>query len=188
MIRRSAPFDGWVAEKSVAVGEQIISGMMATKVVTLVRVNPLRLSLVVPQAEIGRIEQGQSVRFHVDSFPDRAFEAKVRYIAPVVANETRSMVVEAMVANPDSLLRPGLFVTAELESKRNELSLYVPLAAVQKFGEVARVFVVREGTAREQVVALGEESKGKVEIRSGLTGKELLVARPESFHDGDAVR
>ena len=53
---------------------------------------------------------------------------------------------------------------------------------------MATVYVVRDGVAREQVVALGEESNGKVRIRSGLTGEELLVARPELVHDGDAVR
>jgi len=59
---------------------------------------------------------------------------------------------------------------------------------VQKTDEVARVFVVREGVARERVVALGEQSDRKVEIKSGLTGKELLVLRPDRLHDGDPVR
>ena len=183
-----APFDGWVAEKLVAVGEQISSGMQATKVVTLVRIDPLRLLLTVPQQDIGRIQPGQTVRFHVDSFPDRVFEAQVRLIAPVVTNDTRSMMVEAMAKNPDGALRPGLFATAELELKDQGTAVLAPLGAVQKTGEVARVFVVRDGGAREQVVALGEPTGGKVEIRSGLTGKEILVARPELVHDGDKVR
>ncbi len=115
-----APFDGWVAEKLVAVGEQISSGMQATKVVTLVRIDPLRLSLTVPQQDIGRMRPGQTVRFRVDSFPDRVFEARVRFIAPVVANDTRSMVVEAVAPNPDGALRPGVFATAELELPKRQ--------------------------------------------------------------------
>jgi hypothetical protein len=55
-------------------------------------------------------------------------------------------------------------------------------------GEVSRVFVVRDGIAHVQIVALGEEEDGKVEIRTGLTGKEILVANPELVHDGDKVR
>jgi len=181
-----APMDGWVAEKLVSVGEQISSGMQATKVVTLVRIDPLRLSLTVPQQDMGSIQPGQKVRFHVDSFPDQTFVATVRFIAPVVDN-TRSMVVEAVVPNPEGMLRPGLFATAELELKRQQPGLYVPLSAVQKNGEVGRVFVVRDGVAREQVVALGEQTGGKIEIRSGLTGKELLAAHPELVSDGDKV-
>lgn len=183
-----APFDGWVAEKLVSVGEQISSGMQATKVVTLVRVDPLRLALTVPQHNIGCIQPGQSVRFRVDSFPDRTFDAKVRFIAPVVTNDTRSMVVEAVVPNPDGYLRPGLFATAELLLPKKGSEIYVPVSAVQKMGEVAKVYIVRDGIAREQVVALGDADQGKVIIRAGLTGKEIVVARPEQIRDGDAVR
>ena len=183
-----APFDGWVAEKLVAVGEQISSGMQATKVVTLVRIDPLRLSLTVPQQDIGSIRLGQTVQFQVDSYRDRTFEGKVRFIAPMVANDTRSMVVEAIVPNPDGTLCPGLFATAELQLAEKGTGVLVPASAVQKVGEVARVFVARDGAAREQIVALGDTSGGKVEVRAGLTGKERLVAHPESAHDGDPVR
>ena len=183
-----APFDGWVAEKLVSVGEQISSGMQATEVVTLVRIDPLRLSLIVPQQDIGHIEPGQKVYFHVDSFPDRTFKATVRFIAPVVTHDTHSMVVEAVASNPDGLLRPGLFATAELELNKQRPVIFVPLGAVQNYGDVWWVFVVRDGVARKQIVALGEQVGGKIEIRSGLTGKERLVARPESIKDGDKVR
>lgn len=183
-----APFDGWVAEKLVAVGEQISSGMQATKVVTLVRVDPLRLSLTVPQQDIGQIQPGQTVRFRVDSFPDTIFEATVRFIAPIVANDTRSMVVEAVAKNPEHNLRPGLFATAELELPKKQPTVLAPIAAVQRSGEVGKVFVVRDGVACEQIVALGEVADGKIEIRSGLTGKEVLVANPELVRDGASVR
>ena len=183
-----APFDGWVAEKLVAPGEQISSGMQATKVVTLVRIDPLRLSLTVPQQDIGRIRPGQTVRFRVDSFPDDEFEARVRFIAPVVMNDTRSMVVEAVAPNPDRKLRPGLFATAKLELPRQQPSVLAPVGAVLRTGEVGRVFVVRDGVAHELVVELGDADGDKIEIRSGLTGKEILVANPARVHDGDAVR
>lgn len=182
-----APFDGWVAEKLVAVGEQISSGMQATKVVTLVRIDPLRLCLTVPQQSIGSIEPGQTVRFHVDSFPERTFEATVRFIAPVVTNDTRSMMVDAIVPNREGELRPGLFATAELVLPKKATAMFVPVTAVQKMGEVSRVFVVRDGVAHEQVVAIGTADQRRVEILSGLTGDERLVVRAELVHDGDAV-
>jgi len=183
-----APFDGWVAEKLVAVGEQISSGMQATKVVTLVRIAPLRLALTVSQQDIGCIQAGQAVRFHVDSFPDQLFTGTVQFIAPVVTNDTRSMVVEAVVPNPNGALRPGLFATAELELPKKGAEVFVPLGAVQRTGEVARVFVVRDGMAREQVVALGDTMKDKIQVKSGLTATDVLVANPDQVHDGDVVR
>lgn len=183
-----APFDGMVSEKNVAIGEQVTGGFVASKIVTMVRTNPLRLLLTVPQQEIGQIAPGQTVAFHVDSFPNRTFAGKVRYISPGVTNDTRALVVEAVVDNADGALRPGLFATAELEVPDRRMQMLVPIAATQRTGEVARVLVVREGTAREQVVALGEERDGKVEVRSGLTGKELLLAHPDLVRDGETVR
>jgi RND family efflux transporter MFP subunit len=183
-----APFDGVVAEKHVAVGEQVTGGFVASKVVTMVRTNPLRLSLTLPQHSVGRIELGGKVRFQVDCYPGKTFEAEVRHISPAVTSDTRSLLVEAITDNSDGALRPGLFAAAELDISEQQTEMLVPTTAVQRTGEVARVFVVRDGAAREQVVALGEAAKGKVEIRSGLTGKELLLSRPELLHDGDKVR
>jgi RND family efflux transporter MFP subunit len=183
-----APFSGFVAEKLVAVGEQISSGMQATKVVTLVRIDPLRLSLTVPQQDVGRIRPGQIVRFRVDSVRKEPFLATVKFIAPIVANDTRSMVAEAVADNPDSALRPGMFATAEVELPKQRPSVLAPLAAVQWTGEVGKVFVDRNGVAREQVVALGEILGNKIEIRNGLTGNEMLVANPARVHDGDVLR
>ena len=183
-----APFDGWVAERLVSVGEQISSGMQATKVVILVRIEPLRLALTVPQQDCGRVAEGQKVRFHVDSYPERTFEATVRYISPVLTSDTRSMVIEAVAPNPEGLLRPGMFVTAELEVGNQRSAVFVPTDAIERLGEVARVFVVRDGIAREQVVALGPESNGQVEVLSGLKGGERLVAQPNTVRDGTPVQ
>src|SRR5690606_18700843 len=119
----------------------------------------------VPQQNVGYIQPGQTVRFRIDSFPTRTFSGTVKYIAPVVTNDTRSMVVEAIVPNPKGELRPGMFATAELLLSDKGTDLLVPLSAVERNGEVARVFIVRDGVAREQVVALGEVDRGKVEIR-----------------------
>ena len=184
-----APFDGWVAEKLVAVGEQISSGMQATKVVTLVRIDPLRLSLTVPQQDIGcdsagpdgAVPRRQLSRSHV-----RGHGAVHR-----AGGDQRHAVDGRRGRGAESGRRAAAGAVRHGgvgACRSSEPGVFVPLGAVQKMGEVARVFVVRDGVAREQVVALGEVEQGKVEIRSGLTGKEILVARPELVHDGDAVR
>jgi multidrug efflux pump subunit AcrA (membrane-fusion protein) len=98
------------------------------------------------------------------------------------------MVAEAVAPNPDGDLRPGVFATAEVELPKRQTTVLAPLAAVQWTGEVGKVFVDRDGVAHEQVVALGEIVGNKIEIRSGLTGKEMLVSNPAKIHDGDALR
>jgi RND family efflux transporter MFP subunit len=184
----TAPFDGLVAEKQVAVGEYVSSGPQSTKVATVVRIDPIRVVLNVPQQNVAAVRAGQKAAFEADSFPGRQFEATVRYIAPVVTADTRTLLVEAVAANPEGLLRPGLFVTAELALGDQTRQLLVPQTAVEKTGEAARVFVVQDGAIREQVVALGAVRGTKVEIASGLSGSETLAADARKVRDGERVR
>ena len=79
----------------------------------------------------------------------------------MVANDTRSMVVEAVVPNPDGTLRPGLFATAELQLAEQETGVFVPLGAVQKVGEVARGFRRPRRRRPRAGRRPGRESRGK---------------------------
>ncbi|NUQ66207.1 MAG: efflux RND transporter periplasmic adaptor subunit, partial [Pirellulales bacterium] len=170
----TAPFQGWVVEKHVAVGERLGTGEGA-RVVTLIRTDPLRLTLTVPQQHVHRIQVGQPVEFQVDAFPERKFTGQVRYVAPAVESAGRSLTVEAVVSNPDRLLKPGLFATARLQLEQETTALYVPATAVQQHGDAGRVFVVRDGVVREQVVAVGRADGGRVRVTSGLAAGERVV-------------
>jgi membrane fusion protein (multidrug efflux system) len=182
-----APMDGWVAERDISVGERIIALFPGAKLVTLLRIDPLRLSLTVPQQDMAQIKQGQTVTFQTDAFPGRRFTGTVRYIMPTVAADNRSLCVEAVVPNPHAELKPGLFATAELQLDKKQTELYVPAAAVCNRGDVAAVFVVRGGTLREQIVALGEREGARVRILTGLAAGDVVATVPEGLHDGDAV-
>jgi RND family efflux transporter MFP subunit len=183
-----APFDGWVAERDVSVGERIIAIFPGAKLVTLLRIDPLRLSLTVPEQEMAQVKAGQTVTFHTDAFPGKTFRGTVRYITPQLTSDSRSLCVEAVVPNPGAALRPGLFVTAELHLDQRQTELYVPQAAVRNRGDVAAVFVVRGGVIREQIVSLGEAAAGRARIRSGLAPGEIVVTTPEGVRDGDTAR
>jgi len=184
-----APFDGWVVEKCTAVGERVISmGMFqGGKIATLVRIDPLRLSLTVPQQHIGQIKAGQKVTFEIDSYPGQTFTGTVRYITPLVTSDNRSLVVEAVVPNPEAQLRPGLFVTAQLELGPKHAECWVPKTAVQRFGDLARVYVVRDGRAQAQVVSLGETAGEMIHVTSGLQGDQRVVAAPHEVQDGSRI-
>ena len=95
-----APMDGWVAERNISVGERIIAMFPGAKLVTLLRIDPLRLTLTVPQQDMAQIKIGQTVTFRTDAFPGRQFTGAVRYISPAVTADNRSLCVEAVVPNP----------------------------------------------------------------------------------------
>lgn len=180
-----APFDGWVSDRAISVGERVIAMFPGAKLVTLLRIDPMRLSLTVPQQDMAQIKVGQTVTFRADAFPDKTFTATVRYITPAVTSDNRSMQVEAVVPNPGNALRPGLFVTAELELDKKRADIFVPQAAVRSRGDVAALFVVRNGTIREQIVSLGEVVSGRVQILSGLGPGDIVITTPDQVRDGD---
>jgi RND family efflux transporter MFP subunit len=183
-----APFDGWVAERWVSSGERMVAMFPgAGRAVTLLRINPLRLSLTVSQQHVTKVRPGAPVVFQTDAFPGRSFRGRVRYIAPAVTSDSRSLVVEAEVPNPDHELRPGMFVTADLELAETRNDLFIPRAAVHTKGEVAAVFIVRGGVAREQIVALGEPSGDVIQVTSGLGAGDVIVTEPAKVRDGDRV-
>jgi RND family efflux transporter MFP subunit len=184
-----APFSGWVADKYVSEGERVstMPGTAGGKVVSLVKLDPLRLVLTVPQQSISLIKPGQEVKFNVDSFPDKTYTGEIRYVGPSLESNSRSLMVEAVVPNPDRTLRPGFFVTAKLTLPEKAKRILVPVAAVAKVGEVAKVYVVRDGKAKEQIVSLGETDHERVYVASGLTGGETVITAPWRVHDGDVV-
>ncbi len=184
-----APFSGYVAERLINVGERVSPSPMGkgSAVVTLLKLDPLRLVLTVPQQSVGQITPGQTVSFKVDSMPDRSFTGEIRYVGPSVESNSRSMTVEAMVPNPEHVLRPGTFASAEVALPEKSKRLLVPTVAVVKDGDISKVFVVQDGKARELVVSTGDIRGDKIEIAGGLSGNETVITAPERVHDGDKV-
>ena len=71
-----APFDGLVASRDISVGERVIALFPGAKLATVLRIDPLRLSLTVPQQEMSKIKIGQTVTFQTDAFPGETFVAR----------------------------------------------------------------------------------------------------------------
>ncbi len=88
-----APFAGLVMERKVSVGDFVTRG---TKVVTVVKVAPLRVELTVPEQSAGLITPGEAVRLQVDAYPGRYFEAEVRFVSPAFRADQRALTVEAI--------------------------------------------------------------------------------------------
>jgi membrane fusion protein (multidrug efflux system) len=179
-----APFTGVIGERFVSVGQYV---QTSTQVVSLFSTDPLRLSLTVPEGYLGSVKMGMPVRFRVPAFGEREFEAKVRFISPNVRVASRDLVVEAVAANEDGALKPGMFATAELLIGQRPV-VVAPLEAVRFDEGVARVFAVTDGQIVERVVQLGEKDAGKVALLQGASAGEALVVRPSAdVKDGARV-
>ena len=181
-----APFSGLVAERIVSVGDYVTRG---ARVVTVVRVDPMRVELTVPEQSISLVKVGQPVRLTVDAYPGETFDAKVRFVSPTLRTDQRALTVEAIAANADARLKPGLFATASIQQPDSTPALLVPSGAVETVSGTSRVYVVKAGTVEERIVTLGETVGHEVEITSGLAKGDIVASEPKGrLADGTAVR
>jgi RND family efflux transporter MFP subunit len=181
-----APFAGEIADRMVSVGEFVSP---QTPLVNLVRTDPLRIELEVPQRELRAVQPGLEVEVAVDAVPDRRFEGTVRYVSAAVGRNSRTLTVEAVIPNPDRILRPGLFATARLLTGGDETVSVVPAAALHTSAGVSRVFSVEDGTIHERVVTVGDRIGDEVVLTGGVEGgKMVAVDHLDELADGVAVR
>ncbi len=169
-----APFTGAVAERLVSVGDYVTRG---TKVAVVVRTNPLRVKLTVPEQFVSAVSAGQPVNFQVDAYPDRTFVGTVQYVSPSLQAEQRALTIEAVVPNPKGELKPGLFATARIEQQDRTPGVLVPSSAVQTVAGTSRVFVVKGDTVEERIVTTGQALGDLVEISRGLHAGERVATK-----------
>lgn len=168
-----APFAGIVGERFVSVGDYVTRG---TKVATVMRVDPLRVELTVPQQFVSAVASGSAVTFEVDAYPGEKFVGEVRFVSPSLAAATRALTLEAIVPNGNNRLKPGFFATAQIEHASMLPGLLVPAAAVRTVSGTARVFVVNGDRVEERVVMVGQTVGERVELTSGVKAGERVVA------------
>ena len=168
-----APFAGVVGERFVSVGDYVTRG---TKVASVLRVDPLRVELTVPEQYVSAVEAGRPVTFEVDAYPGETFTGQVRYVSPSVNADTRALVIEAVVPNGTGRLKPGLFATARIEEATPRPGILVPATAVRTIAGTARVFVVQGDRVEERVVMTAQVVGPRIEIADGLKAGETIVA------------
>ena len=168
-----APFAGAVGERLVSVGDYVTRG---TKVASVVRVDPLRVELTVPEQYVSAVAVGRAVNFAVDAYPQESFTGEVRYVSPTVTASTRALTLEALVPNAHGRLKPGFFATAQIEEAQPRPGIMMPAAAVRTIAGTARVFVIAGDRAEERIVMTGQADGDRVEIVSGIKAGERIAA------------
>ncbi len=170
-----APFAGSISERFVDVGAFVHPD---TKVVTMVDLSELRLELTVPETSIAYARPGAKVRFSVPGYRDRTFEGEVRYVAASVRQATRDVVAEAVVRDPDGVLRSGMFASVQL-ARDTAKSPSIPRSAVVARDGKDTVFVVVDKKVEQRIVQLGDDvGDGLVATLRGVADGERIVVAP----------
>jgi RND family efflux transporter MFP subunit len=181
-----APISGAVKEKHTARGAYLpVNG----KIVTLVKINPLRLRADIPESASAAARAGQTMRLVMDAFPGRVFSGKVARLGPSLDEKTRALTVEAEVSNPQHLLRPGMFAKAQLVIEQNAPAVLVPQRAVLNAAGIFKVFVIEQGQVVERLVKTGITDGELIEITSGVKDGELVaLTNLDKLQQGTMVR
>ena len=187
--RIRAPFDGELGIRRVNLGQYVAPG---EPIVSLQSLDPIFLNFTLPEQELGSVREGMAVRAMVDSLEGREFEGTVTAIEPAVDPDTRNFRVQATLANPDRLLRPGSFARVEFEVGGEREVVVIPQTAVafNPFGNVVYLVVpAEEGEAgaqgddaegpnliaRQRFVTTGRTRGDMIEVTRGLEPGETVV-------------
>lgn len=181
-----APFDGAVVDKRIAVGEFAGVGRV---VATVVKDNPLRLRIDVPESEVAALELGAKVALRVSAYPKLEFSGTIKRIGASINSYSRTLPVEAEVANDDGKLRPGFFVRAQIALAGEPKDvLLVPETAVGTTGSNARVYVRVGNRVVERLVSTGRHVQDLVEIRGQIAaGEEVASDNLDALSDSAEV-
>ncbi len=173
-LRIAAPFAGRVGLRQVSVGALIQPGTIIT---TLDDISRVRVEFSVPEIFVARVQDGSPVTARAAAFGDRRFEGRVAVIDTRIDTTTRTVRVISEFDNADEALKPGLFMTVELELGRREDAMLIAEEALDPVGDRNFVYVIRDNRARRTEVRLGQRMQGEVEVLSGVRPGEQIVVR-----------
>jgi RND family efflux transporter MFP subunit len=167
-----APFAGRVKERQVTPGAFVRPN---TPLVTLVKIDPIRLRLEVPERMAPWVRVGQVAQVAVEAFGDREFVGKIWRISPTVDQSKRTFIVEALIDNPVGDLKPGSYAKARVPTNKTEHIRVVTSRAVNYVLGSNKAYVVNGNTVDAREVKLGDRFGNEVEIVEGLQDGELVA-------------
>jgi len=182
--RLIAPWSGVVRERRAAAGDYVAVGQ---PLVVLVKIDPLRLRLSIPEREAAGVAAGQPVTLTVEGDPAR-HPGRVARLSPAISEDNRTLLVEAEVPNADGALRPGSFARAEIVVEAATPAVLVPASSIVTFAGVDKVIGVDGGRARERPVKTGRRAGDRVEILAGVAPGEPVVVEPGNLVSGEPVQ
>lgn len=181
-----APITGAVKEKFAARGAYLAVG---GRILSLVKINPLRLRADVPEYAAAAAKVGQSMTLRVEAFPEQTFTGRVVRIGASLSEQTRALTVEAEVLNPRNLLRPGMFAKSNLILSKSTPVVLVPQRAVITAAGLTKLFVIESGRVVERIVRTGVTDGELVEISEGIRAGEIVAtSNTEKLQQGSLIK
>ncbi|MEH2460695.1 efflux RND transporter periplasmic adaptor subunit [Nostoc sp.] len=190
----TAPFSGVITARNVNTGVLISAGSGSntssntntsntntsnTSLYTIAAYDKLDVNVNVPQSLSPSFETGQTAEITVKELPQRVFTGKVVRTSNAIDPNTRTLLTQLEVENYNATLRPGMYATVKFAINRTNTPFVVPDSAlVVNAGGTQVATLTKNQTVHYQKVVVGRDYGTEVEITSGLTGNESLIATP----------
>jgi len=177
-----APISGIVAKRNLSIGQYLSNNTDPAVIIT--NISTVWVEAQVSEEDSGKIQLNQEAIVHVSAYPNRNYNAKITSISPVIDPDSHRLPIRAQIANDDEQLKPDMFANFEIYSQKVSKSLSVPIDAVIREDDEARVWVInRDHEAHYQKVVIGLINNGFVEIKEGLKAGETVVVKGALFVD-----
>lgn len=180
--RITAPISGVVASVSTQVGETVAASFAAPTFVTIVDLERLEVWAYVDETDIGRVAEGQTATFTVDTYPGVEFPGRVIAIRPSAEIQANVVNYVTVIEIEDRLarrLRPEMTTTVNIALPPREGVLTIPAEAVRRDAEGTHVLVLNAGVAERRSIETGVRSRGRIEVVRGLAeGEDVIVSPP----------
>lgn len=166
-----APFRGILGLRNISEGAYIREG---EPVISLVNLDPIGIEFSVPEHQSYLVKNGLEVRFTTDGVKD-TMRAVIYASEPIIDANARSLKVRARLKNPQQKLKPGAFVKVEFFGSDKDFGIFIPNEALIPILKAYKVFILKNGKAKEVIVQTGERDETKALIRSGLQDGDTLI-------------
>lgn len=168
-----APIDGVIVELPYHTqGTVIDAGLQMVKVMDY---QTMFLEVRLPEKNISELKIGQEVRLTNYTIPDDTIRGSITQMSPAIDPTTRTFQSIIIANNSDLLLRPGMFVKADIVTERKDSAIVISKDVILSRQKGKTVFIIDNGIALERVITTGLENNTEYEVITGLAKNERIV-------------
>jgi len=171
-----APFDGVITQRQIDNGSLVTAG--STFMFTLMQPDVIRTQVFIPQDEAYGLGPGVDAVVRVPEIAGRSFPGKVTRIADALQPNSRTLLTEVDIPNPDGALSPGIYCTVELFIPRKTPSMIIPADAIVFDQNGLHVAVVKNGVTHLQKITIARDFGREVEVHDGVKPGDQVILNP----------
>ena len=181
-----APFRALVKDRQAVMGQFV---RVNTPLFTLVKVDPVRLRIDVPERMAPWVRMNQEITVSLEAFEGKKFMGKIWRISPTVEQNKRTFMVEALISNPGAALKPGSYARAHVPTEKKEQVIIIPAKSVNYVLGSNKAYIYKNGIIEAREVKLGERLDQDIEILEGvLSGEQVAMSQLNRLDTGTKVR